>query len=114
MFASFVFAAFAPEAYPGWGPSLLLLGEAFPRGPDEEGGDGGAGPHLRVLGKSFNANDEDPMRVARAEGSRGYKAAREMVYEAITLRATDIHMEPTREEMHVRFRIDGILQPSDP
>ena len=37
-----------------------------------------------------------------------------MVYEAIKLRATDIHMEPTREEMHVRFRIDGILQPSDP
>lgn len=82
--------------------------------PDSEGGTDAGGPPIRFLGKSFNAGDEDPSRVARAEGSRGYKAAREMVYEAITLRATDIHMEPTREEMHVRFRIDGILQPSDP
>jgi type II secretory ATPase GspE/PulE/Tfp pilus assembly ATPase PilB-like protein len=37
-----------------------------------------------------------------------------MVYEAIQLRATDIHMEPTKEEMQVRLRIDGILQSSDP
>jgi general secretion pathway protein E len=29
-------------------------------------------------------------------------------------RATDIHMEPTRDEMSVRFRIDGILQPAAP
>ena len=34
-----------------------------------------------------------------------------MVHEAIQTRATDIHLEPTKEEMTVRFRIDGILQP---
>lgn len=72
------------------------------------------GPPIRFMGKSFNSQNEDPSRVSRAEGSKGYKAAREMVYEAISLRATDIHMEPTKEEMHVRFRIDGIMQPSDP
>lgn len=82
--------------------------------PDSEGGETAGGPPIRFLGKSFTTGEEDPSRVARAEGSRGYKAAREMVYEAIILRATDIHMEPTREEMYVRFRIDGILQPSDP
>jgi type II secretory ATPase GspE/PulE/Tfp pilus assembly ATPase PilB-like protein len=81
--------------------------------PDEDGEQTG-GPPLRFLGKSFATGEDDPSRVARAEGTKGYKAAREMVYEAITLRATDIHMEPSREEMQVRFRIDGILQPSDP
>jgi type II secretory ATPase GspE/PulE/Tfp pilus assembly ATPase PilB-like protein len=52
--------------------------------------------------------------VARAAGSKGYKAALEMVWEALQLRATDIHMEPTRSQLQVRYRIDGILQPADP
>jgi type II secretory ATPase GspE/PulE/Tfp pilus assembly ATPase PilB-like protein len=69
---------------------------------------------IRFIGKSFNEQDQDQTRVKRAEESRGYKAALEMVYEAIQARATDIHMEPTREEMTVRFRIDGILQPTAP
>jgi type II secretory ATPase GspE/PulE/Tfp pilus assembly ATPase PilB-like protein len=69
---------------------------------------------IRFIGKSFNQSEEDPNRVARAEGSRGYKAALEMVHEAIEKRVTDIHLEPTKEEMSVRFRIDGILQPSIP
>jgi type II secretory ATPase GspE/PulE/Tfp pilus assembly ATPase PilB-like protein len=64
---------------------------------------------IRFIGKSFDQKGEDPTRVARAEGSKGYRSALEMVYEAITMRATDIHMEPTKEEMTIRFRIDGIL-----
>ncbi len=69
---------------------------------------------IRFIGKSFNQQDQDESRVKRAEESKGYKAALEMVYEAICSRATDIHMEPTKEEMTVRFRIDGILQPTPP
>src|SRR5262249_5576146 len=69
---------------------------------------------IHFVGKSFNQVDEDPSRVARAEGSKGYKAARELVYDAIRARATDIHLEPTKEEVTARFRIDGILQPTDP
>src|SRR5262249_28107077 len=69
---------------------------------------------IRFIGKSFNQQDVDENRVKRAEESKGYKAALEMVYEAIQSRATDIHMEPTKEEMSVRFRIDGILQPTPP
>ena len=72
------------------------------------------GPPVRFVGKSFNQSDEDPNRVARAAGSKGYKAALEMVFEAIQARATDIHMEPTRNDMTVRFRVDGMLQPADP
>jgi type II secretory ATPase GspE/PulE/Tfp pilus assembly ATPase PilB-like protein len=72
------------------------------------------GVPVRFIGKSRGQRDEDPARVARAEGSRGYKAARQMVYEAIQMRATDIHLEPTKDEVQVRFRIDGILQATPP
>src|SRR5262249_35952435 len=69
---------------------------------------------IRFIGKSLNDKHEDPSRVKRAQESKGYRAALEMVYEAITSRATDIHMEPTKEEMTIRFRIDGILSPAEP
>jgi type II secretory ATPase GspE/PulE/Tfp pilus assembly ATPase PilB-like protein len=81
---------------------------------EKEVRDKSSGPPVRFIGKSFNQQDEDPTRVVRAVGSKGYKAALEMVYEAIQLRATDIHMEPSRQEMTVRYRIDGIMQPADP
>jgi type II secretory ATPase GspE/PulE/Tfp pilus assembly ATPase PilB-like protein len=79
---------------------------------DEEPED--KGPAITFIGKSFNQAEEDSKRVDRAAGSRGYKAAREMVYEAIGDRATDIHLEPTKDEMTVRYRVDGILQPAEP
>jgi type II secretory ATPase GspE/PulE/Tfp pilus assembly ATPase PilB-like protein len=66
---------------------------------------------IRFIGKSENEDEEDP-RAARAAESKGYKGALAMVYDAIEMRATDIHMEPTRKEMTVRFRIDGMLQPA--
>jgi type II secretory ATPase GspE/PulE/Tfp pilus assembly ATPase PilB-like protein len=68
---------------------------------------------IRFIGKS-SKGDLDPRRVARAQGSKGYQAALLMVHDAIKLRATDIHLEPTKEDMTIRFRIDGILQPSEP
>src|SRR5215216_7070507 len=37
-----------------------------------------------------------------------------MIYEALKRRVTDIHMEPTKDELTVRFRIDGILHNADP
>jgi type II secretory ATPase GspE/PulE/Tfp pilus assembly ATPase PilB-like protein len=85
----------------------LRLGKGDKREEDK-------GPPIEFIGKGFNQEDEDPSRVARAAASKGYKAAKEMVYEALQGRATDIHLEPTKEEMTVRFRVDGILQASDP
>jgi general secretion pathway protein E len=70
-------------------------------------------PPIEFLGKSNRAEDEEA-RIARAAASKGYKAAREMVYEALQKRATDIHLEPTKDEMTVRFRVDGILHAADP
>lgn len=72
------------------------------------------GVPVRFIGRSFNQKNEDPNRVVRAAESKGYKAALEMVYEAVKSRATDIHLEPTREEMTVRFRVDGMLKTVTP
>ncbi len=72
------------------------------------------GVPIRFLGRNSFQGHEDPSRMARAQQSKGYQSALKMVYEAITTRATDIHLEPTRELMLVRYRIDGILNNSRP
>lgn len=69
---------------------------------------------IYFIGKGVDEKEEDADRVERATSSKGYKAARRLVYEAILSRATDIHMEPTKEDVLVRFRIDGIMQATAP
>ena len=75
--------------------------------------DDNEGPPVEFLSKS-NKGEVDGRRIARVAASKGYKAAKEMVNEAIQRRATDIHLEPTKEEVAVRFRVDGILHSADP
>jgi type II secretory ATPase GspE/PulE/Tfp pilus assembly ATPase PilB-like protein len=82
--------------------------------PAGGGGDDEKPIPLRFIGKSSDGREEDATRVAHAQRSRGYRAALETVYGAIQKRATDIHLEPTKDEMTVRLRIDGILQPGEP
>ena len=41
-------------------------------------------------------------------------SAKELVYDAVLRRATDIHLEPTSEQLSVRYRIDGILHAAEP
>ena len=50
----------------------------------------------------------------QAEESRSFMAAKELVYDAVLRRATDIHLEPTTEQLSVRYRIDGILHAAEP
>ncbi len=90
-----------------------LLARLLRRGK-KEAGQKAAGVPVRFIGRSVDQKNEDPTRVKRAQDSKGYKGAQEMVYEAVKRRATDIHLEPTREEMSVRIRIDGILVAATP
>ncbi len=69
---------------------------------------------VRFIGKSTQESAEETRRVARLQDSKGYRAALELIADAIARRATDIHLEPTKEDMIVRFRIDGILEASNP
>jgi type II secretory ATPase GspE/PulE/Tfp pilus assembly ATPase PilB-like protein len=72
------------------------------------------GPPITFVGKSAGTAKEDPNRVHQAEESRSFMAAKELVYDAVLRRATDIHLEPTTEQLSVRYRIDGILHAAEP
>ncbi|QDT52649.1 Type II secretion system protein E [Caulifigura coniformis] len=71
------------------------------------------GPPIIFIGKTrTGAKDEKASRAV--ETSKGYMAARELVYDAILRRATDIHIEPNEDETSVRIRIDGVMYPTEP
>jgi general secretion pathway protein E len=72
-----------------------------------------AGPPITFVGKS-GGGKVDPDRVAKAEESKSYMSCKELVYDAVLRRATDIHLEPTVEQMSIRYRIDGILHAAEP
>lgn len=72
-----------------------------------------AGPPIRLIGKSGRGRDEVD-RSRQVENSRGYLAAKELIYDAILRRATDIHLEPKEDETQVRLRIDGVMHVAEP
>jgi type II secretory ATPase GspE/PulE/Tfp pilus assembly ATPase PilB-like protein len=69
---------------------------------------------VRFLSKTSKESAEESRRADRLQGSKGYRSALELIADAIEKRATDIHLEPTKDEMLVRFRIDGILEQTSP
>jgi type II secretory ATPase GspE/PulE/Tfp pilus assembly ATPase PilB-like protein len=77
------------------------------------GRDSAIGPPIRFIGKS-DAKGNDGGRSKQAEKSRGFISAKELVYDAIMRRATDIHLEPKEDEYSVRYRIDGVMYPAEP
>ncbi|RUL89714.1 GspE/PulE family protein [Tautonia sociabilis] len=79
----------------------------------EQGVDYQGGPPITFIGKTSSGKVEDD-RVARAEGSGQFIAAKELVYDAILRRATDIHLEPSPDQLSVRYRIDGIMHAAEP
>jgi general secretion pathway protein E len=92
---------------------LSFLGKRKTAEEVQEGDLSGHVP-VRFFARSGEDKKEDRAAIARVEASKGYKAALEMVWEAIQSRATDIHLEPTRDEMSVRMRVDGMLHASAP
>ena len=67
------------------------------------------GVPVKFMGRSTIGEVEDTDRDERVKQSKGYRAAQELVYDALERRATDIHLEPTANEMTVRLRIDGMM-----
>ena len=78
-----------------------------------DSGESKTGPPIVFVGKG-QGGKVDNDRVAKAEESRSYMSCKELVYDAVLRRATDIHLEPTAEQMSVRYRIDGILHAAEP
>ncbi|MBX3439333.1 MAG: Flp pilus assembly complex ATPase component TadA, partial [Planctomycetaceae bacterium] len=71
------------------------------------------GPSIQFVGKSKTGR-VDHSTSRQVENSKGYLAAKELVYDAILRRATDIHLEPKEDELGVRLRIDGVMYPTEP
>ena len=71
------------------------------------------GPDIRFIGKSATGRGDDPSSSRRVENSRGFLAAKELIYDAIMRRATDVHLEPKEDEYGVRLRIDGVMYPTE-
>lgn len=69
---------------------------------------------VKFMSRSITGEVDDVERVERVQQSKGYKAALEMVWNALEVRATDIHLEPTPKEMSVRFRVDGMMSNVEP
>ena len=72
------------------------------------------GAPITFIGRSSTGRGDDENRSRQVENSKGYLAAKELVYDAILRRSTDIHLEPKDDEMSVRLRIDGVMYPVDP
>ena len=81
------------------------------------GGDGevgsGSGPDIEFIGRTETGRI-DTSRTKQVENSRGFMAAKEVVYDALIRRATDIHLEPREDTMNIRMRIDGVMYPVEP
>ncbi len=67
------------------------------------------GVPVKFISRSVSGEVEDADRVDRVQQSKGYRAAQELIYNALERRATDIHLEPTANEVAVRLRIDGMM-----
>lgn len=79
----------------------------------QEAQEAAIGPPITFMGKSSAGQDVDN-RSRQVETSKGYLATKELVYDAILRRSTDIHLEPKEEELSVRVRIDGVMYPTEP
>lgn len=77
---------------------------------DSEGAKESKNIPIRFIGKSSDKNKPGgDTKISRVEESEYYQVALEVIYEAFQMRATDVHLEPGKEEMSVRFRVDGIM-----
>ena len=94
------------------GLAMAMIGIHVAFGP-RAAGQAALGPPIRFMGKSSGKGD-DGGRSSQAEKSRGFVAAKELIYDAIMRRATDVHMEPKEDEYSARYRIDGVMYPTEP
>jgi general secretion pathway protein E len=69
------------------------------------------GTKKQRVGMEFLDVDGNPIQIRKdMPEMTGIEAAREVLEDAISERASDIHIEPQADGCRVRFRIDGVLQ----
>lgn len=95
------------------GVAIRMLGKVGIHLGKQEGYSAATGPPIEFLGKSDGKGGE-AAHTKQVMKSKGFMGAKELVYDAVMRRATDIHLEPKEGEMSVRIRIDGVMYPSEP
>ncbi|MGZ4200107.1 MAG: ATPase, T2SS/T4P/T4SS family [Thermoleophilia bacterium] len=69
--------------------------------------------HLTARGKLRETGGDQPVRpaddVALAQDASIIEIVDELISDAVSMQASDIHLEPREETLHVRCRIDGVL-----
>jgi general secretion pathway protein E len=73
--------------------------------PEQAAADG-----IETLSTSAQDDDIDSLRDL-ASGAPVVRAVNDLFVTAVELRASDIHIEPTRSGLGVRMRVDGLLRP---
>jgi general secretion pathway protein E len=76
---------------------------------EQLGDDTLAGPERAEVNAAQSNDDIDSLRDL-ASGAPVVRAVNDLLEKAIELRATDIHVEPFRNGMVLRMRVDGLLQ----
>jgi type II secretory ATPase GspE/PulE/Tfp pilus assembly ATPase PilB-like protein len=56
---------------------------------------------------------DDARRVGRAQASKGHRLAVQLLQQAVRRGASELHLEPTGEELAVDFGVNGVLQQGD-
>ena len=66
--------------------------------------------HLASEKPAVPASSSKPAKVPKEEGEHEVvKFVNELLYDAVRMKASDIHLEPYKNSSRVRFRIDGVL-----
>jgi general secretion pathway protein E len=93
-------------------------GKLFVRGVENKEPNAGDAEGEKLVGIPIRflsrRREDDELQESSIEKSPGLKSAVELLWEALAARATDIHLEPARDEMTVRLRIDSIMTPAVP
>src|SRR3989440_6576263 len=68
--------------------------------------------HLQVLKEDENGDENLTVEKLTSDTSPVIRLVDTTIYPAIQRRASDIHIETQDEAVHVKYRIDGVLQPA--
>ncbi|MEM1422557.1 MAG: ATPase, T2SS/T4P/T4SS family [Planctomycetota bacterium] len=74
---------------------------------------GVGGDTLEEMSRGLDTLDIDQPEdddAERAQEASVIRLVNELLFEAIACRATDVHIEPYEHRLHVRYRVDGVLQ----
>ncbi len=69
---------------------------------------------VEFVGIDLNSRKMDMFRVARAKEFELFEEVQGLVYDAVSRRSTDIYLEPSQDQLQVRYRIDGVLVQAEP